>query len=153
LLWISMSILAWIASGVGSTIVNKKFMVQFPYPMTLTLMHLISGTCFDSIILHRSRAGLAFSSELMLAAVPTGILLFLTKVATYFSYEQVPASLVHTLKVNIIPLSRACADVSCFSHLLLSLELLPLTLCTERNKIGSRVYHLRLSVLALLFLL
>jgi heme/copper-type cytochrome/quinol oxidase subunit 3 len=92
----------WFIAAVVSTISNKQLVMTFDFPIFLTVVHLASAWIFDWAMLKavRKAKSTRIRKDLLLATMPIGIMLALGKMLTYISYEHIPASLTHTVKVK-----------------------------------------------------
>lgn len=100
-LLLGVQIAIWYASAVLGTIVNKQLMRVFPYPIVLSVLHLAVGIVMDYLISlqHKSLRG-PFPTSSYLALLPAAFTLIASRVLTYVSYGQIPASLTHTIKAS-----------------------------------------------------
>lgn len=94
-------LLFWFGSAVSGTIVNKRVIKQFPYPIAVTSFHLFVGSILDYAIVRQQR-GKSFRIELnhLKVCMWNGVFFSLAKYLTYLSYKQVPVSLTHTIKAS-----------------------------------------------------
>ena len=99
-------LLAWWFTSVTGTLINKKVMKRFPFPIAFTSLHLVVGAALDFLILfsqQKSRGHLlSATSNLqhhLKSCTLNGVMFSMAKYLTYLSYRQVPVSLTHTVKV------------------------------------------------------
>ena len=50
LLWMSSLLLVWFTSSIVSTLINKMLMTHFPYPVTISFVHMLSSVVVDLFI-------------------------------------------------------------------------------------------------------
>ena len=100
-------LLCWWFFAVTGTIINKKIIKQFPYPVSFSGFHLIIGGLIDYLILNNNNNNnkyktdeyiFKFNINDMKKCLLNGIFFSLTKYLTYLSYKHVPVSLTHTIK-------------------------------------------------------
>ena len=51
LLWMSFLLFVWFASSIVSTLINKVLMAHFPYPVTISFVHMLSSVVVDLFII------------------------------------------------------------------------------------------------------
>ena len=51
LVWMSFLLSVWFASSIVSTLINKMLMVHFPYPVTISFVHMLSSVVVDLFII------------------------------------------------------------------------------------------------------
>ena len=102
-------LLTWWFTSVTGTLINKKVMKRFPFPIAFTSLHLVVGAALDFLVLYgqqKSRGHLlSAASNLRVhlsSCTMNGVLFSMAKYLTYLSYRQVPVSLTHTVKVKYV---------------------------------------------------
>lgn len=90
----------WFSTAVFGTIINKTLIQKFPYPITITALHLLAGIVFDAVITAHDKPRAAFTRKSYVSIMPAAFCLIGSKVFTYISYGKVPASLTHTVKAT-----------------------------------------------------
>ena len=101
LLWIALLLLVWFSSSIVSTLINKMLMIHFPYPVTISAVHMLSSVVVDwFIVLSRGLSLAPFRWDVFWQCVPVAATINFGKTLTYVSYGMVPASLTHTAKVS-----------------------------------------------------
>lgn len=98
---LAVQISIWFGSAVLGTIVNKQLMKVFPYPIVLSVLHLAVGICMDYLIsLQHNSLRKPFPWHSYVDLLPAACTLIGSRVLTYVSYGQIPASLTHTIKAS-----------------------------------------------------
>lgn len=100
--WLACYIFLWISSSVIGTITNKKIMKVFPFPVSLSVIHIISGGLMDGFLLIQRQLPVFLNRDIMTGSIPVALCLAVGKILTYFSYGKIPVSLTHTVKVKLI---------------------------------------------------
>jgi len=90
------------SSSVMGTIVNKQIMRLFPFPVFLTVLHLVIGLGMDAVVVRQRFGRIRIRNDLIVSCVPIAVALASAKILTYVSYGNVPVSLTHTVKVFIM---------------------------------------------------
>jgi hypothetical protein len=99
--WLSLLLTVWFSSSIVSTLINKVLMVHFPYPVTISAVHMLSSVVVDwFIIVSRGLSLRPFRWDVFWQCLPVATTINFGKTLTYVSYGMVPASLTHTAKVN-----------------------------------------------------
>ena len=94
-------LLVWFSSSIISTLVNKLLMKAFPYPVTISAVHMCSSVVVDYIIISSRGMSVApFRSDVFFNALPVAATINFGKTLTYVSYGLVPPSLTHTAKAS-----------------------------------------------------
>ena len=100
-------LLTWWFTSVTGTLINKKVMKRFPFPIAFTSLHLFIGAILDYIIISNkkqqtkssTKQSFDFHIEHFKQCTLNGLFFSMAKYLTYLSYRQVPVSLTHTIKV------------------------------------------------------
>jgi drug/metabolite transporter (DMT)-like permease len=121
----------WFSCSVLSTLTNKLLMLEFPYPITISAIHMLSSVVVDIAILYKKGYNhYPLNQQLILSSIPVAMCINAGKVLTYFSYGLVPASLTHTAKASA-PVFSVAASKILLNHvpkLNTCLSLIPITL-------------------------
>lgn len=141
-------LLAWWFTSVTGTLINKKVMKQFPYPIAFTSLHLFVGSILDYIIISNKKPSSSksistlkptsannkdssfidsfkFHFEYFKVCMFNGLFFSMAKYLTYLSYRQVPVSLTHTIK-SMSPVFSVISQLLIFQHCVPISELLTL---------------------------
>ena len=103
-LWLSFLLFVWFSSSIASTLINKVLMMHFPYPVSISAVHMLSSVIVDwFIIVSRGLSLRPFRQDVFLQCLPVATTINFGKTLTYVSYGMVPASLTHTAKVSLRP--------------------------------------------------
>ena len=118
--WLGFLLLVWFSSSILSTLVNAVLMKHFPYPVTISAVHMLSSVVVDwFIIVSRGLSLLPFRTDVFWQCLPVATTINFGKTLTYVSYGMVPASLTHTAKVGPSS-SLACSTSSAAERALTS---------------------------------
>ena len=136
-------LLAWWFTSVTGTLINKKVMKRFPYPIAFTSLHLFVGSVLDYIIIYNKKptstskslstspkslsltGSFKFHFEYLKRCMLNGLFFSMAKYLTYLSYRQVPVSLTHTIK-SMSPVFSVISQLIIFQHCVARSELLTL---------------------------
>ena len=99
--WLSFLLFVWFSSSIASTLINKVLMMHFPYPVSISAVHMLSSVIVDwFIIVSRGLSLRPFRQDVFWQCLPVAATINFGKTLTYVSYGMVPASLTHTAKVS-----------------------------------------------------
>lgn len=90
---------AWYLISSGNNVVGKTLLNEFPYPMTVTMVQLVSIAVFSSPVLRwmkvRRRSDISWSYYKRII-IPLALGKFLASVFSHVSIWRVPVSYAHT---------------------------------------------------------
>ncbi|XP_050735899.1 solute carrier family 35 member E1 homolog [Eriocheir sinensis] len=95
---------AWYLISSGNNVVGKTLLNEFPYPMTVTMVQLVSIAIFSSPVLRwmrvRPRSDISWSYYKRII-IPLAFGKFLASVFSHVSIWRVPVSYAHTVKATM----------------------------------------------------
>eukprot|EP01083_Nonionella_stella_P010652 30293_1 len=134
-------LIAWWFTSVTGTLINKKVMKRFPFPIAFTGLHLFIGALLDYLIIsnkattrdhdaptkepNKLSSNITYHLKRFRVCTLNGLLFSMAKYLTYLSYRQVPVSLTHTIK-SMSPVFSVISQLIIFQHCVPLSELLTL---------------------------
>ena len=69
--WMAFLLSVWFASSIASTLINKMLMVHFPYPVTISFVHMLSSVVVDlAIVVSRGLSLRPFRLDIFWQCLP-----------------------------------------------------------------------------------
>lgn len=94
----------WYTTSSGGNIVGKLVLNEFPYPMTVTMVQLVSGAVYLNPIINLmsiSNKGEVSRTYYMTMIIPLALGKFLSSVSSHISIWKVSVSYAHTVKATL----------------------------------------------------
>jgi solute carrier family 35 protein E1 len=153
-LGIAALLVVWYAACSIGVISNAAIVREFGYPTALTAIHTVTGLSLDVLVytLQGNPSPFPLNRVYLWKSLPVALFLAFSKILTYWSYAEIPASLTHTVK------SSAPAFSVLLSYLWFSkvprrsacLSLVPITVGVTLAAANEMSFHLRGFIEALL---
>ena len=93
-------LLVWFASSIVSTLINKMLMAHFPYPVTISFVHMLSSVVVDlCIILSRGLTLRPFRRDIFWQCLPVAATI-------NFGHKPTTHPALHSVPSMLLPLHR-----------------------------------------------
>ena len=92
-MWLALLLFVWFLSSIVAALINKMLMIHFPYPVTISAVHMLSSVVVDFfIVVSRGLSLQPFRWDVFWQCLPVALTINFGKTLTYVSSSRIAHS-------------------------------------------------------------